>query len=62
MILLCERCYASIDPDSEGHYRLSHIDHADSAGRITWRDAVVHTAPCAAAGGEWRPEPQDRAA
>ncbi|BBG02359.1 MULTISPECIES: hypothetical protein [Pseudonocardia] len=60
--MLCERCYGPIDPDTEGHYRLSHIDHADSAGNITWREAAVHTAACAAAGSRFTAEWQDRAA
>ena len=62
MLRLSERCDAPIAPDTEGHYRLSHIDHADAAGNVTWRDAVVHTAPCAAAGSHWAHERQDRAA
>ncbi|ANY09247.1 hypothetical protein [Pseudonocardia sp. HH130630-07] len=51
MILLCERCYAPIDPALERHYRLAHIDHADTAGTVVWRDAVVHSDACPAAGG-----------
>ncbi|WP_075295146.1 MULTISPECIES: hypothetical protein [unclassified Pseudonocardia] len=62
MILLCERCYAPVDPATERHYRLSHIDHADAAGDVVWRDAVVHTDACAAAGTVTAAGRQGRAA
>lgn len=56
MTLLCERCYAPVDPATGRYYRLAHIDHADAEGNVTWRHAVVHVdarrggAACPAAG------------
>ncbi|MEJ8280072.1 hypothetical protein [Pseudonocardia spirodelae] len=50
MIQLCERCFAPVDPATERVYRLSHIDHADAAGEVRWREAVVHVAACVPAG------------
>ncbi|ALE83404.1 hypothetical protein [Pseudonocardia sp. HH130629-09] len=50
MILLCERCYSPVDAATERVYRLSHIESADAAGEVTWREAVVHVASCVPAG------------
>ncbi|MEQ3549346.1 hypothetical protein WIS52_02580 [Pseudonocardia nematodicida] len=60
MDLLCERCYAPVDPDSDRFYRLAHLYGADHDGTVHWRNAVVHTVPCAAAGSAH--DPHDRAA
>lgn len=49
MILLCERCYAPVDPTTDRYYRLAHIDHSDAAGNVAWRHAVVHVDTCPAA-------------
>lgn len=48
--LLCERCYAPVDPVTGRYYRLAHIDHADAHGNVTWRHAIVHVDACPTAG------------
>ncbi|WP_226362381.1 hypothetical protein [Pseudonocardia sp. ICBG1142] len=58
MIQLCERCFAPVDAETERVYRLSHIESADAAGEVTWREAVVHVEACVPAGtvvpaGRW---------
>ncbi len=58
MIQLCERCFPPVDAATERVYRLSHIESADAAGEVTWREAVVHVAACVPAGtvvpaGRW---------
>lgn len=49
MTLLCERCYAPIDPVSERYFQLAHIANADRTGNVAWNHATVHTDPCGAA-------------
>lgn len=62
MTMLCERCYGVVDPMTDRYYRLAHLQHADLAGNVTWRDAVVHVDACPAAGSEPPVDRQGRAA
>lgn len=48
MIMICERCFASIG-EGESLVRLAHIDHAHSDGSVTWVYAYVHLTACGAA-------------
>ncbi|MFP5021748.1 hypothetical protein [Pseudonocardia phyllosphaerae] len=50
MILICERCYGAVDPETEPYVRLAHIEHAAADGTVSWRDAVAHTGGCVPAG------------
>lgn len=65
-ILLCERCYAPIDPARERYTTLAHIDGALPDGGIRWVHSALHAAPCGALAtersaaepadtGEWDP-------
>ncbi len=47
MIMLCERCFASVDGDDENVVRLAHIADAHADGSIAWNYTYVHTAGCA---------------
>jgi hypothetical protein len=46
MVMLCERCFASVQGD-ENVVRLAHIAGAHPDGSITWNYTYVHTAGCA---------------
>lgn len=46
MTLLCERCFAPIDPAGERYFQLAHIAQADRTGHVAWNHATVHTDPC----------------
>lgn len=65
-ILLCERCYAPIDPARERHVTLAHIDGALPDGGLRWVHSALHVGPCGALAtdrsaaeppdtGEWDP-------
>jgi hypothetical protein len=45
MIMLCERCYASID-ETESVLRLAHIDAAHADGSVGWVHSYLHTNSC----------------
>jgi hypothetical protein len=55
MIMLCERCFASIGTD-EPVVRLAHIDRAHPDGSISWVHTYVHVTPCTAR----QPVPRER--
>jgi hypothetical protein len=46
MTLLCERCYAPIDPLTERFTTLAHIDAVEPDGTIRWVHSALHTAAC----------------